>query len=109
MTRRLLLIALLTLAFPTAALADGSGRMAKASYGKRWPLTVTSGTVHCSNIAITFTAGGTTYAVNGIALSRFPHMPQIARIWKRDPNNLLPNARIDLGPIIDRGLKLCGI
>ena len=65
---------------------------------------------YCSGDAVTFTAGGRTYAVNGTALGRFPSMPKIDRIWKKNPKakvNLL-GPRVDISPIIDRGLKLCG-
>lgn len=111
MTRRsCFLLALLALAvLPSAAVADGSARMTKTQYGKRWPLTVKSGTVHCSGDAVTFAtdgANGRIYAVNGTALGRYPNMPKIRAIWRKDPS--IPGARIDISPIIDRGLKLCG-
>ena len=57
--------------------------------------------------AVTFTAKGKTYAVNGIARghakSRGWH--DVDQIWKKDPE--IPGARVNIGPLISRGLALC--
>lgn len=77
----------------------------KAQYGKRWPFKVTGGLLSCvSGSAVTFRARGTTYAVNGTArmwkLGR-----EIRPIWRDDPS--FPGLKVNIGPIIDRGLRLC--
>jgi hypothetical protein len=105
------LIALVaTLALPIAsAQADGSAHITKAQFGKMWPLTVASGTVHCSAEAVTFQtpgANGRVYAVNGTAQGRYPKMARISKIERKNP---AAGTLIDLSPIVFRGLKLCGI
>jgi hypothetical protein len=97
--------AVLSLAAGPAALANGSARVTRAHFGKAWPLTVASGVVRCSGQAVTFTAAGRTYALNGVAEMQHPGWPQIERIWRKNP--AIPGTRIDIGPIIERGLKLC--
>lgn len=49
---------------------------------------------------------GTDYAVNGTALTVEPDLPKIDAIWKNDPD--VPGTRINIGPVIDKGLSLCG-
>lgn len=89
-----------------AALPANSVRLSRADFGKDWPFTVSSGVLTCDDPgAVTFTADGTTYAVNGTA-SGLDKGADVKAIWKKDPT--LPGARINIGPIIDRGLKLCG-
>ncbi len=79
--------------------------MSRQQLGKRWPLTVTSGVVRCEGAGeVYFEAQGTTYAVNGLALGR-DRAPEIDRIWAPDPE--LKGLKIDIGPIIDKGLDLC--
>lgn len=91
-------------AFAASAQAGGAVFLSKRQYGKAWPLTVASGTVACSNNEVTFTARGIRYAVNGTAMMRH-RGADIRRIWRRDP--VIPGARVDISPIIDRGLALC--
>jgi hypothetical protein len=45
------------------------------------------------------------YAVNGIA-RQSGECAEIDPIWVDDPD--IPGAKMDIGPIIDRGLELCG-
>jgi hypothetical protein len=92
---------------------DGGERLLSASHGLRtdaaaWPLTVPSGVVHCSGSAATLTARSATYAVNGIALGRLTSLPKMNRIRKKIPKGSILGPRVDISPIIDRGLKLCG-
>jgi hypothetical protein len=50
---------------------------------------------------VTFNVNGTTYAVNGTAGDEGDL--DIHPIWKKAPEGL----RVDIGDMIDRGLKLC--
>lgn len=52
---------------------------------------------------VTFEADGTVYAVNGIAAGQ--DFANIEPIWHDDPKDR--GLKINLGPIIDRGLRLC--
>lgn len=75
-----------------------------------WPLTVDKGTVNCEGTegagVVTFEApDGTVYAVNGTAKTQQPDLPEIEEIWRKDPD--VPGARINLSPVIDKGLELC--
>lgn len=90
-----------------AALFSSPSRevITKAEYGDRWPLTVDRGSVECVGVgAVLFHATGETFAVNGLALSAASY-PPIDPIWRDDPSN--PGLKINLSPIIDRGLALC--
>ena len=105
--RRLIAAFLVALLLPTLAFADGSVSISKAKYGKRWPFKVKRGVLACQGSngvgAVTFTTGGKTYAVNGIA--RQKGLKPIDPIWRANP--AIPCTKIDIGPIIERGLKLC--
>jgi hypothetical protein len=75
-----------------------------------WPLTVNKGVVHCDGSggvgAVIFRApDGTDYAVNGAAKTARPDLPKIEAIWQKDP--AVPGTRINIGPVIDKGLELC--
>lgn len=68
-----------------------------------WPLTVPGGLLQCSNMAVTFRApNGTTYAVNGTARTKYPGLEPI---WKPHPE--VSGARMDIGPLLNKGLTLC--
>jgi hypothetical protein len=73
--------------------------------GKQWPLTVDSGTLSCDGSdgvgSVTFETGGKLYAVNGLA--RQDGYADITPIWAKAGYGLRKN----IGPLIDRGLKLC--
>lgn len=74
--------------------------------GSAWPLSVAKGVLRCREPgAVTFEAGGMVYAVNGIA-RQSGECAEIDPIWVDDPD--IPGAKMDIGPIIDRGLELCG-
>jgi len=77
--------------------------IARADFGSDWPLTVAEGTLACEGAgAVTFTAEGTTYAVNGLAAG-MDRWADIDPIWAPAPGGLKKN----IGPLIDRGLALC--
>lgn len=73
----------------------------------RWPLTVDRAVVWCEGSggvgSVYMRAGGTLYAVNGIARSTSPDLPGLERIWRRSPGG----GRVDIWPIIEAGLKTC--
>ena len=85
--------------------SEASGKTLRSSdYGSDWPLTVDEGVVTCEASAVYFTTGGRRYAVNGMATGR-KDAPDIDVIWKANP--ALEGTKINIGPIIDEGLKLC--
>lgn len=84
--------------------ADGV-EVRRSDFGRAWPLTVTSGVLNCEGLAVTFTANGTTYAVNGFA-RQMDRWPDINPIWADAGIGL--GYKKDIGPLIERGLELCG-
>ena len=91
-----------------------SVKVTESEYGKKWPFTVSEGTILCEtipnqrpNIAIlTFKVGSKEYALNGLAKARMEKrgFKDIVEIWKDDPE--IPGAKVSVGPMIARGLKL---
>jgi hypothetical protein len=73
-----------------------------------WPLMVQEGALRCEGSggsgAVVFRApDGADYGVNGTALGQ--GFPEIDPIWKKDPD--IPGARINISPVLNRGLELC--
>jgi Protein of unknown function (DUF2511) len=89
-----------------AACDEASGiEISQAEFGDKWPFTVASGRLECVPPSkVIFHAGGTTYAVNGMASSDKRYR-EIRPIWKDNPE--IPGTKINIGPIIDRGFALC--
>lgn len=86
-------------------LAPNEAMMSKGELGKDWPLTVEEGIVRCEGASeVYFTAEGRTYAVNGMAMT-VSDLPEIDAIWADNPD--IKGLKINIGPIIDRGLELC--
>ena len=91
--------------------APDSGALAASDFPEgEWPLTVSEGVVRCegsdgSGSVIFRAPDGTDYAVNGTAQTVKQDLPEIEAIWKKDPD--VPGTRINIGPVIDRGLELC--
>lgn len=105
---RLRSVLLLTAAGALAACGGDapSEQLGRADWGDEWPLTVDSGTVRCEDGGLVlFEADGTTYAVNGTAMSQRPELPEVDEIWADNPD--IPGAKIDIGPVLDSGLELC--
>ncbi len=78
----------------------------KSLLGKAWPLNVDHGLLNCYGSAgvgsATFIApDGTEYALNGIAKAKYP---AIDPIWSAGQS---PGTKKDIGPLIERALKLC--
>ena len=86
-------------------LAPNEALMTSDELGEDWPLTVDEGIVRCEGAGeVYFEADGTTYAVNGTARGA-SDAPEIDQIWADDPE--IKGLKINIGPIIDRGLELC--
>jgi hypothetical protein len=90
----------------------GSLPVACGNFGNAWPLTVERGYLRCEESAVdglleqavVFTApDGTEYGVNGTAQDE--GYPQIDPIWKNSGESFAP--KVDIGPLIDKGLSLC--
>lgn len=74
-----------------------------------WPFSVPTVTLACrsptgrgSGMVTVTTPDGREYAVNGTARRSYP---EVDAIWRTDPE--IPGARINIGPVIERGLMLC--
>jgi hypothetical protein len=104
---RLLLAASLVCLAPAISLAE-SEKVTRNMFGKAWPLTVDEGILSCTGAkglgVVTFEAKGTRYAVNGVAMSQKKYA-DIGKIWAPDPSGIVPKK--NLGPLLERGLKLC--
>lgn len=93
---------------PTAAPAQPAGYVSRAMLGDDWPLMVDEGVLACAGSggvgAVTFSSGGTVYAVNGFAKQRNAGT-DIAPIWADDP--AIAGIKKNLSPLLERGLALC--
>ena len=112
-TRRILtatttaLVGLSVMLAPVAAAAPNrpAGYVSESTWSDGpWPFTVPDGTLMCTSQRVTFTANRTMYALNGAAKSTGQFAP-IDAIWKDDPSH--PGLKINLGPMIQKGLSLC--
>lgn len=86
-----------------SSISISSSDVGKPWTGQNWPFTVSKGTLACAADAVTFSANGTTYAVNGFASSR--GYADIAPIWR--DNASIPGTKINIGAVLDPGLTLC--
>jgi hypothetical protein len=81
----------------------------KESFGEAWPLTVSRGELGCRRGEVTFivvddrNGNAVTYAVN--AKAKESGHRDISEILADNPKS--PGTKKDIGPLIDRGLKLC--
>lgn len=109
------IIAILSLwASAALSLADTSSVTLKVSdFGDAWPFKVPEIVLSCTLLdgrlhLVTFTAGGKTYALNGTArnLAKEKGWADIDEIWRDDPAG--HGIKVNVGPIIDKGLSLCG-
>lgn len=89
---------------PPAPPAPPVGYVSRAMLGDAWPLTVEEGVLACAANAVTFSSGGTIYALNGTAKQRSAGA-DIAPIWADNP--AVKGLKQDIGPLITRGLALC--
>src|SRR6266511_3593490 len=80
----------------------------RTAFGDAWPFTVERGVISCVGAGeVLFAANGNVYAVNGLARTNRAQKGyrDVAEIWRRHPT--VPGAKVNIGPIIDRGLALC--
>ncbi|OBB25229.1 hypothetical protein A5792_29650 [Mycolicibacterium peregrinum] len=69
-----------------------------------WPFTVSEGVLMCgSPKRVTFTANRVMYALNGPAKAT-GQFADVSAIW-RDSD--YPGVKVNIGPMINRGLSLC--
>ena len=102
--RRLIIGTLCTFSL-AATLSAAPTKITKKELGDQWPFTVTEGVLACLPAgAVIFAAEGVTYAVNGTAKG-LKKYAAIEKIWL--PNPEIPGTRKKIGPVLDRGLKLC--
>ena len=88
-------------------LGPNEALMTQEQLGREWPLTVDQGIVRCEGAGeVYFETGGTAYLVNGTAQGASDG-PEIDPIWADDTSVQGFKAKINVGPIIDRGLELC--
>ena len=80
------------------------GYVSRDLLGDAWPLSVEDGVLECDAFAVTFTSNGQRYAVNGTARSA-KRWTEIDEIWLDNPH--LEGTKINIGPLLDRGLALC--
>jgi len=102
-------------AYLTEKLSGGSNRPAglverETWTDGRWPFTVDSATLLCTKGAggyerVVVVANGEMYALNGTAKD-VGLWPPFEPIWRDDPK--APGLKVNIGPVIDRGLALCG-
>ena len=90
------------------ALSPSEAEVSREEFGAKWPLTVDRGVLSCNGSngvgQVFFTSGGKTYAVNGLARGTKKY-PPADEIWADNPSG--PGPKKDIGPLIERGLKLC--
>jgi hypothetical protein len=92
---------------PYAELREEPGFISRDDLGEQWPLTVDAGVLSCESHgggvhSVFFTdPEGKRYALNGIAEGHHPELPPIDQILA--PNPKVPELKINIGPLIDRG------
>ena len=74
--------------------------------GDTWPFTVNSGVIACNHpsSAVVFFTNEKIYAVNEVAKGQ-KRYADVREILRAHPS--VAGSKIDIGPILDRGLKLC--
>lgn len=79
----------------------------RSEFGDDWPFTVEEAELRGAGshglASVTIKVNGTEYALNGIAKGQH-RFEDVEVIWAKDPET---GAKKNIGPIIDRGLKLC--
>ena len=89
-------------------LSPNEAKISRQEFGTDWPFTVDEGLLTCKGSGgvgeVVFTAKGASYAVNGVAKGTKRYRP-IEDVWAENPS--LPGTKKNIGPIIERGLRLC--
>lgn len=100
-----------TTAAPPTTIFPDDGDMTITPEGiDPWPFTVDEGVVACEGDAVTFEADGTIYAINGFARQRAEAGEPWVDIYESNvwaPNPAIPGTKVDIGGVIDLGLRLC--
>ncbi len=92
-------------AIALAGCGAGGEKITQAEYGDQWPFTVSEGQLLCNAPNyVYFKANGQEYAINGAAKQIGAFRPT-EEIWRDNPE--IPGTKINIGPIISRGLELC--
>jgi hypothetical protein len=102
---RALIVCCLIALLASACTDEDGTRISRDSFEGEWPFTVDEGVLSCEGAgAVTFSAEGSTYAVNGTAMGTTDY-PDVDAIWADDPAG--PGPKIWIGDVIDQGLELC--
>jgi hypothetical protein len=99
----------LVLALLSVTSCGRTGAIKREDLGDKWPFTVDSGTMTClAPHELVFEVNGRKYAVNDVAQQRKreKNYYDIYEITRSDPN--AGGSKVDINPIIERGLALCG-
>lgn len=104
MPQRLAIAILSLVVAATVLVACGGGKeIQRSDYGNDWPFNVLSGTLHCDGYAVWFEANGNKYALNGTAQTHLEGALPLERIWRSRSSG----AKVNIGPMIREGLRLC--
>ena len=100
--------------------ADGVNTRANLGPAEVWPLRIDQGTLVCKGKAVFISDGGTSYPLNGPAQALTRREPKgrgpLTDIWLVDDKALadlkakgikLKMIRIDISPVLTRGVKWC--
>ena len=93
--------------------------MYRSNMGEEWPLTIEKGYLHCNcvergspffqcvkgAVIIHDPLEGVTYSVNNVYVPQVVNSTDIEPIRRTAPED--PSRKLDLGPLIERGLELC--
>jgi hypothetical protein len=111
MKRSIVVIFLCVLLWLSGSVFAGKKNISESTFKGKWPFSVSEGVLECRklNLAtgrklpmVLFHANGKIYGVNGTASTRFE---PIDKIWLDNPD--IPGTKINIGPMIQEGLKLC--
>lgn len=81
-------------------------KVSRDDLGDTWPFTVDRGVIACNHpsLAVVFFTNEKIYAVNGVAKGQ-KRYADVREILRDDLS--AAESKADIGPILDRGLKLC--
>lgn len=88
----------------------------REAWSGTWPLTIDGGMLTCTNVlraggqpaVYLTTRNGDMWPLNGVAKahhSSFGAKPDITPIWRDNPD--LPGTKVNIGPLVQKGLRLC--
>ena len=99
--------------------SGGTTTIYRTNMDEEWPLTIEKGYLHCvcvdrgfpffqcaeGAVVIHDPQEDVTYSVNNVHAPKVVRATNIEPIRRTDPEN--PSVKVDLGPLIERGLELC--